>query len=140
MWVDHKPCGAIEPVLKSGMQCLVSDAEFLALFNLGGGEIVLILLLLLIMLGAKRLPDLGRWIGEGQKALDDEAHGAGKSLGGIYGKPAAEALTPDNKVAELYDPAALQDKSGNGEPVKRLAAFLWGIYWSIRKALFFWKD
>jgi hypothetical protein len=41
-----------------------------------------------------------------KNALDQSAHDAGKSLGGIYGKPAAQALTPDNFVAELYNPAA----------------------------------
>ncbi len=37
----------------------------LALFNLGGGEIILILALILILLSAKRLPDLweGFWQG-----------------------------------------------------------------------------
>ena len=29
----------------------------------------------------------------------------GKSLGEIHGKAAADALTPDNQIAELYDPA-----------------------------------
>ena len=41
--------------------------------------------------------------------LDQEAHDAGESLGGIYGKPAAQALTPDNQNAELYDPAAFRN-------------------------------
>ena len=35
------------------------------------------------------------------------ASDAGRSVGGIYGKAAAQALTPDNQVAELYDPAVL---------------------------------
>jgi len=35
-------------------------------------------------------------------------------VGRIFGKPAADALTPDNQVAELYDPAVLQ-----GEPTLR---------------------
>ena len=86
---------------------------------LGGWEIILILLLVLVLLGAKRLPKIERGLElalrEFLKAtrasvgdLDDKARDAGKSLGGIYGKPAAEALTPDNQTAELYDPAVLR--------------------------------
>ena len=37
----------------------------LALFNLGGGEIILILAVVLILFGAKRLPELARGLGQG---------------------------------------------------------------------------
>jgi sec-independent protein translocase protein TatA len=88
---------------------------FFGLFGMGGGEIILILALLLILFGARKLPDLTKGLGQGlfefRKAIDDEATEAGRSLGGIYGKPAAEALTTDNQVAELYDPAVLQDET-----------------------------
>jgi len=88
---------------------------FFGLFNLGGGEIVLVLALVLILFGGKKLPELGKGLKLGlfefRKAVDDEATEAGHSLGGIYGKPAAEALTFDNHVAELYDPAVLQNTS-----------------------------
>jgi len=87
----------------------------LALGNLSGAEIILILALVLIMFGAKKLPEIGKGLGQGlfglRKAIDDESTEAGRSLGGIYGKPAAQAITSDNRVAELYDPAALQDKT-----------------------------
>jgi sec-independent protein translocase protein TatA len=76
---------------------------------LGGWEVLLILAVLLILLGAKNLPEItrgmGEWMSEFRKELDREAHDAGKSAGGIFGKPAAEALTPDNQTGELYDPA-----------------------------------
>ena len=39
----------------------------LALFNLGGGEIILILALVLILFGAKKLPELARGLGQGIK-------------------------------------------------------------------------
>jgi sec-independent protein translocase protein TatA len=39
----------------------------LALFNLGGTEIILILALVLILFGAKRLPDLAKGLGTGIK-------------------------------------------------------------------------
>lgn len=69
-----------------------------ALCGLGGGEVILILALILILFGAKQLPGLTR-------RFDRGARDAGRSLGGIYGKPAAQALTPNNEAAELYDPA-----------------------------------
>ena len=85
---------------------------FLGLFNLGGGEIILVLALTFILFGAKKLTELTKGLGSGfiefRKIVDDEATEAGRSLGGIYGKPASEALTYDNQVAELYDPAVMQ--------------------------------
>lgn len=90
----------------------------------GGGEITLILALVLILFGSKKLPELARGLAKGlfqfRKAIDNESTGAGRSLGGIYGKPAAEALTADNQVAELYDPAVLQKDS---QPEKRRNRF-----------------
>jgi len=48
----------------------------LALFNLGGGEIILILAVVLILFGAKRLPELARGLGQGirefKKVASDE--------------------------------------------------------------------
>ena len=40
---------------------------FLALFNLGGGEIILILALILILFGARKLPELAKGLGQGIK-------------------------------------------------------------------------
>lgn len=37
------------------------------LFNLGGGEIILILALVLILFGAKKLPELAKGLGQGIK-------------------------------------------------------------------------
>jgi sec-independent protein translocase protein TatA len=80
----------------------------LATFNLGGGEIILVLALVFILFGPRKLPDLARGLGRGislfGKSIDEESEDAGRSGGGIYGKPAAQAITPDNQVAELYDP------------------------------------
>jgi sec-independent protein translocase protein TatA len=39
----------------------------LAIFNLGGGEIILILAIVLILFGAKRLPELAKGLGQGIK-------------------------------------------------------------------------
>jgi sec-independent protein translocase protein TatA len=97
------------------MQPVSNDAVLLlAILNLGGGEIILILALVLILFGAKKLPELARGLGRGAcefgKAIEDESEEAGRSVGGIYGKPAAQAITPDNHVAELYDPAVFRNQ------------------------------
>src|SRR5579862_9805438 len=85
-----------------------SNASVLANF-FAGWEIVLILAIILILLGARNLGRIARGFGDGLsqflKASDDIAHDARRSMGGVYGKPAAEALTSDNQTAELYDPA-----------------------------------
>ena len=76
----------------------------LGIFNLGGGEVILILALILILYGAENLPGL-------IQGLDQKSQDAGRTFGGIYGKRAAQALTPDNQTGELYDPAAFRRRS-----------------------------
>jgi sec-independent protein translocase protein TatA len=101
------------------MPVVAHDAVMLAVFNIGGGEVVLSLALVLILIGRKKLPGLSEGLGQGlsefrkatrdvSDALDNEGGEAGRALGGIYGKAAAQALTPDNHVAELYYPAVFQ--------------------------------
>lgn len=122
------------------MQTVAETAVMLAIFNLGGGEIILILALVLILLGAKKLPEIGSGLGQGitwfrdatkrlKDGIDEEASDAGRSVGGIYGKPAAQALTPENQVAELYDPAVLQDKSQPPKPSGHAPRRLMRIWW-----------
>src|SRR5436309_2592194 len=119
-----------------------SDISMLALFGLGGGEIILILALILILFGARKLPGLGRGLRTGinefrratddvRVAVDQEAHDAGESLGGIYGKPAAQALTPDNQTAELYDPAVFHNQERTGLATKRMRFRGWGRLWRL---------
>jgi sec-independent protein translocase protein TatA len=102
------------------MQAIVANIPILALY-FGGWEIVLILAIVTLLHGFKRLPNLAKGLGRGiyefrktsgevRKEIDQEAFDAGQSLGGIHGKPAAEALTPDNQTAELYDPAVFRKK------------------------------
>src|SRR4051794_26331387 len=82
----------------------------------GQAEIVLVFALILILFGARRLCDLASGLQSGICAfrkstreiiddVDQAGFDAGRNAGGIYGSPAAEALTPDNQTAELYDPA-----------------------------------
>jgi len=97
----------------SGMEA-PTIAITLALFNLGGGEIILVLALILILFGARRLPDLGRGLGTGidefrhatrevsgeiRGALEGDDEEPKKQSGVVY-----EALTHDNLTAEFVYP------------------------------------
>src|SRR6266852_2933648 len=104
------------------MQAVAETVVMLALFNLGGREIVLILTLVLILFGARKLPELGRGLRRGifefreatkqvTDEIDEAASEAGRSVGGVYGKAAAQALTPDNQVAERYNPGGREDET-----------------------------
>ena len=120
------------------MQAMLENVPIFAF--LGGWEIVLILAVVLILFGAKRLPEISRGLGEGTRefreairkvweGLDEEASDAGKSVGGIYGKLAAQALTPDNQTAELYDPVVLRGKRRRDKATKKGNLRLWGRIW-----------
>jgi len=116
------------------MQVISQTGVIASIF--GGWEIVLILGVVLILFGAIRLPDLARGLGQGLRQfrretmklpeeLGEEASDAGKSLGGIYGKRAYEALTPDNQTAEIYDPAILRDRQKPGWGAQNVGFLGW---------------
>ncbi len=56
----------------------------LAIFNLGGGEIILIFAMVLILFGAKKLPELAKGLGQGikefKKATDNASEGMGHAV------------------------------------------------------------
>jgi sec-independent protein translocase protein TatA len=52
----------------------------LGLFNLGGGEIILILAIILILFGAKKLPELAKGLGQGIKEFKKATHNASEGL------------------------------------------------------------
>jgi sec-independent protein translocase protein TatA len=55
------------PSLRFEMMVCSSMHVMFGIFNLGGGEIILILALILIMFGAKKLPELAKGLGQGIK-------------------------------------------------------------------------
>ncbi len=121
------------------MLALLTNPSMLADI-MGGWEIGLVVTVILILVGARKLPELIRGLGKGiseflrhsgfvAKELDQAAHDAGESLGGIYGKPAAEALTPDNQTAEFYDPAVLHKPDRTSRSPKRMWFRGWGRWW-----------
>ena len=100
----------------SGSDCKFMKVMF-GLFNLGGGEIILILALVLILFGAKKLPELAKGLGTGIKEfkkatrdVTDEMHSAmeepppppPKSLPPAAPQPEAQPTvpqsTPENKA------------------------------------------
>ena len=120
------------------MQAIGENGLMLGLFNLGGGEIILILALVLILFGADRLPGserIRRGLFRFWGAADDEAKAAGRSLVGIYGKPARQALTPENQVAELYDPAAFQKEPEYWRPLKSLRRLIKNLWCRVLRFL-----
>jgi len=52
----------------------------LAIFNLGGGEIILVLAIVLILFGAKKLPELAKGLGQGIKEFKKAAHNASEGM------------------------------------------------------------
>ena len=106
------------------MQALAANFSMFALF-FGGWEACLILAVILILFSFRKSLD-GL-----PKELDQEAHDAGESLGGIYGKRGAQALTPDNQIAELYDPSVFQNQEGTGLAAKRMRFRGWRLLWRL---------
>ena len=81
------------------------------LFNLGGGEIILILALVLILFGAKKLPELAKGLGTGIKefkkatrdvteemhsAMEESPHQPPKSLPPTVPQPEAKPTVPQS--------------------------------------------
>jgi hypothetical protein len=113
------------------MQTSPDAMAMLGVFNLGGGEIILVLALVLIFFWSGNLPRIGRWLSDRN---DNNARDAGRSIGGIYGKGAFQALTPDNQVAELYRPKVLEPKHDWRKRRKGFLARLWSrLYQLIRR-------
>ena len=52
----------------------------LAIFNLGGGEIILILAIVLILFGAKKLPELAKGLGQGIKEFKKATDNASERM------------------------------------------------------------
>jgi sec-independent protein translocase protein TatA len=83
----------------------------LAIFNLGGGEIILILAGALLLFGGKKLPELAKGLGQGirefkkaTKAVTDEVQNAAEE------KPAQKFLTnspsqPAQTVSQSPNPS-----------------------------------
>jgi sec-independent protein translocase protein TatA len=85
----------------------------LAIFNLGGGEIILLLALVLILFGAKKIPELAKGLGQGIKEfkkatqdVTDEMHNAIND-----NPPAQKRVAPPATVASEPQPTVPQSST-----------------------------
>ena len=82
------------------------------LFNLGGGEIILILAIILILFGAKKLPELAKGLGQGikefKKATDKASEGLHQAMAESAPRRLPSATTssaaPDCAVSQVPPP------------------------------------
>jgi len=79
----------------------------LALFDLGGGQILLILALILIFFGAKKIPELARGLGQGIKEfkkatreVSDEIQNAAQDNPPAAGAPQQRQVQGGNATAD----------------------------------------
>src|SRR5947199_8130979 len=81
----------------------------LGLFNLGGGEIILILALVLILFGAKKLPELAKGLGSGikefKKATRDVTEEISTAMDETPPPPPPQKRLPDPQKTEPEKPA-----------------------------------
>jgi sec-independent protein translocase protein TatA len=78
----------------------------LGLFNLGGGEIILILALVLILFGAKKLPELAKGLGTGIKEFKKATREVTEDMHSAMEEtpaPPAKRLPPASTVAADTD-------------------------------------
>ena len=64
------------------------------LFNLGGGEIVLILALVLILFGAKKLPELAKGLGKGIREFKNATQSVTEEMHTAMAQPPSRAPRP----------------------------------------------
>ena len=74
-----------------------------ALFNLGGGEIILILALVLILFGAKKLPELAKGLGTGIKEFKKATRDVTEEMHSAMEEPPPppKSLPPSNPQPTL---------------------------------------
>lgn len=79
----------------------------LGIFNLGGGEIIIILVLVLILFGARKLPELAKGLGQGIREF----------------KKATREVTDEvqNAMDETPQPAKRLPPQPQGEPQKTVS-------------------
>jgi sec-independent protein translocase protein TatA len=73
--------------------------------NVGPWEIILLLLLALLLFGAKRLPEIGRSMGQGMREFKDSVSGANKHVDDIRAELEAPSQleSPVSTAAREHD-------------------------------------
>jgi len=89
------------------------------LFNLGGGEIILILALVLILFGAKKLPELAKGLGQGIKEFKKATRDVSDELRNSMDENSYSAprdSTPPSKVSDTAAADKPADAPTSTEP------------------------
>jgi sec-independent protein translocase protein TatA len=89
-----------------GMVCSSMNVMF-GLFNLGGGEIILILALVLILFGAKKLPELAKGLGTGIKEFKKATRDVTEEVTNAMD----ETPTPAKRLPSTPPPASTPETS-----------------------------
>ncbi|HSU53056.1 MAG TPA: twin-arginine translocase TatA/TatE family subunit [Candidatus Dormibacteraeota bacterium] len=78
----------------------------LGLFNLGGGEIILILALILILFGAKKLPELAKGLGQGIKEFKKATKEVTDEVSSAMDEPTPQRRLPEQTPSPNVQAAA----------------------------------
>ena len=89
----------------------------LALFNLGGGEIVLILVLVLLLFGARKLPELAKGLGQGIKEFKKATREVTDELQNDNSYSAPRNVVESKRLAETT-PAEKASVPQSAEPAR----------------------
>ena len=86
------------------------------LFNLGGGEIILILALILILFGARKLPELAKGLGQGIKEFKKATSDVSNEIQSAM--DAEPPLPPQNKLppSPVHEPEHTVSQSSTPAP------------------------
>ena len=83
----------------------------LGLFNLGGGEIILVLLLVLILFGARKIPELAKGLGQGIKEFKKATREVTDEIQNAVDDTNYSTLPPKDRQAEANVQPKLPDPS-----------------------------
>lgn len=87
----------------------------LGLFNLGGGEIILILALILILFGAKKLPELAKGLGQGIKEFKKATKEVTDEVSSAMDDSSSQRrLPPSNSYSQSSDQQQPVSQSSSG--------------------------
>ncbi len=83
----------------------------LGLFNLGGGEIILVLLLVLILFGARKIPELAKGLGQGIKEFKKATREVTDEIQNAVDDTNYSTLPPKDRQVEANVQPKLPDPS-----------------------------
>jgi sec-independent protein translocase protein TatA len=89
------------------------NASF-ALFDLGGGQILLILALILIFFGARKIPELARGLGQGIKEFKKATREVTDEINNAAEEPPQKRIAPPSAPTQAQTSSATPVASTNG--------------------------